>query len=107
MNNQTPEALLNQIWETIYDHGAGKYRGEVSKQQRETAFKNIDAIKALASLQAKHEKELKEAVLAEREACAKVCEELLPSGGYLIQRKIDRLNDINEAVASIRARSQS
>ena len=32
------EAELNHLWETIYDHGNGKYEGRQSREQRERAF---------------------------------------------------------------------
>ncbi len=32
------EAERNHLWETLYDHGNGKYMGEQSRAQRERAF---------------------------------------------------------------------
>ena len=37
---------LNHIWETLYDHGNGKYRGDVSKEQRELAMQYVEELKA-------------------------------------------------------------
>ena len=32
------DAERNHLWETIYDHGHGKYMGEASRAQRQRAF---------------------------------------------------------------------
>lgn len=36
---------VEHLWATIYDHGNGKYRGDVSREQREKAFKIIDNLR--------------------------------------------------------------
>ncbi len=38
------EEELNHLWETIYDHGNGKYQGAQSRAQRERAFAIIKKI---------------------------------------------------------------
>lgn len=35
---------LDHLWETIYDHGNGKYQGEKSKAQRERAFEIVASL---------------------------------------------------------------
>ena len=56
------------IWETIYDHGNGKHLGALSRAQREVAWFYLQQIQDVC-------KAIEAAVLAEREACAKVCDE--------------------------------
>ena len=55
------------IWETIYDHGNGKHLGALSRAQREVAWFYLQQIQDVC-------KAIEDAVLAEREACAKLCE---------------------------------
>lgn len=38
------EEELNHLWETIYDHGNGKYQGEQSRAQRARAFEILKMI---------------------------------------------------------------
>jgi hypothetical protein len=38
------EAERNHLWETLYDHGNGKYMGEQSRAQRERAFEILKRI---------------------------------------------------------------
>jgi hypothetical protein len=38
------EAELKHLWETIYDHGNGKYEGRQSREQRERAFAILNRI---------------------------------------------------------------
>ena len=37
-------ADLAQVWETLYDHGNGKYQGAESKAQRDKAFRILEAL---------------------------------------------------------------
>ena len=76
------------IWETIYDHGNGKHLGALSRAQREVAWFYLQQIQDVC-------KAIEAAVLAEREACAKVCEEM-PLPGWK-----------EELVAAIRNRSDA
>jgi hypothetical protein len=44
---------LDHLYETIYDHGNGKYLGEASKAQREQALQIIESLRyEMASLRA-------------------------------------------------------
>lgn len=36
---------VDMLWECIYDHGNGKYKGKASQAQREAAFKILEQFK--------------------------------------------------------------
>ena len=43
MRTETQTAI-SQIWECLYDHGAGKYKGAASKAQRAQAVENLEML---------------------------------------------------------------
>jgi HEAT repeat protein len=60
---------LDHLYETIYDHGNGKYLGEASKAQREKALQIIESLR--------YELDAMSAIKQERDECYVVMRQAL------------------------------
>jgi hypothetical protein len=60
---------LDHLYETIYDHGNGKYLGEASKAQREQALQIIESLR--------YELDAMSAIKEERDECYVVMRQAL------------------------------